>query len=51
MLDRGEKVWIADLRSSLDVETSPYTIPGARWLSAEAITGAPAEATTSHRPL
>jgi membrane protein DedA with SNARE-associated domain len=43
MLDRGEEVWIADLRSSLDVEASPYTIPGARWLSAETIAGAPAE--------
>ncbi len=43
MLDRGEDVWIADLRSGLEVEASPYTIPGARWLVAEAITEAAAE--------
>ena len=39
----GDVVRIVDLRSSLDVEASPYTIPGARWLSAETIAGAPAE--------
>jgi membrane protein DedA with SNARE-associated domain len=38
MLDRGEDVWIADLRSALEVATSPYTIPGARWIGAEAMT-------------
>lgn len=43
MLDRGEDVWIADLRSGLEVEASPYTIPGARWLVDQAITGAAAE--------
>src|SRR5438876_5334927 len=29
-LFRSEDVWIADLRSGVDVEASPYTIPGAR---------------------
>jgi len=43
LLGRGEDVWIADLRSGLEVEASPYTIPGARWLVAEAITEAAAE--------
>ena len=28
MLDRGEDVWIADLRSANEVAASPYTIPG-----------------------
>jgi hypothetical protein len=37
MLDRGEDVWIADLRSSSEVATSPYSIPGARWMGAEAL--------------
>src|SRR6266849_6265939 len=43
LLGRGEDVWIADLRSGLEVEASPYTIPGARWLAGEAIDGAAAE--------
>ena len=43
MLDRGEDVWIADLRPGLEVQASPYTIPGSRWLAAEAIDGAAAE--------
>jgi len=42
MLDRGEDVWIADLRSRLEVEASPYTIPGARLLAADALTEAAA---------
>jgi len=43
MLDRGEDVWIADLRSALAVKASPYTIPGARWIAAETIARALAE--------
>jgi len=43
MLDRGEDVWIADLRSGVDVEASPYTIPGARWLSTDVVAGAAAD--------
>lgn len=43
MLDRGEEVWVADLRSALDVEMSPYTIPGARWIAADAISRSPAD--------
>jgi len=40
MLDRGADVWIADLRSALEVAASPYTIPGARWIGAAALTRA-----------
>jgi membrane protein DedA with SNARE-associated domain len=42
MLDRGDDLWIADLRSRREVEASPYAIPGARWLAAEAIAEAAA---------
>lgn len=37
LLDRGHDVWIADLRSALEVAASPYTIPGAQRVAAEAI--------------
>jgi membrane protein DedA with SNARE-associated domain len=38
MLDHGEEVWIADLRSALEMASAPYTIPGARCIGAEAMT-------------
>ena len=36
-LDAGEDVVIIDLRTALDVAASPYTIPGSRWIAAEAL--------------
>jgi membrane protein DedA with SNARE-associated domain len=43
MLDRGEEVWIADLRTALEVGAAPYTIPKARWIASEAIARSLAE--------
>ena len=37
LLDAGEDVTIIDLRTPLDVQGSPYAIPGSRWLPVEAI--------------
>ena len=36
-LDAGDDVTIIDLRTALDVEATPYAIPGSRWLAADAI--------------
>ena len=36
-LDAGDDVTIIDLRTALDVEATPYAIPGGRWLAADAI--------------
>ena len=36
-LDAGDDVTIVDLRTALDVAATPYTIPGSRWLAADAI--------------
>jgi len=38
-LDAGEPLVIVDLRTPLDVETTPYGIPGARWLAPEMLDG------------
>ena len=35
-LDAGDDVTIIDLRTALDVEATPYAIPGSRWLAADA---------------
>ena len=31
-LDAGDHLVIVDLRTALDIETTPYGIPGARWM-------------------
>ena len=36
-LDAGDHLVIIDLRTALDIETTPYRIPGARWISPEAL--------------
>jgi membrane protein DedA with SNARE-associated domain/rhodanese-related sulfurtransferase len=36
-LDAGDHPVIFDLRTTLDIETVPYGIPGARWISVEAL--------------
>ncbi len=36
-LDAGEDVTIIDVRTPIDVTTTPYAIPGSRWLAADAI--------------
>src|SRR5262245_48823691 len=36
-LEAGDHLVIVDLRTALDVETTPYRIPGARWVSPEAL--------------
>jgi membrane protein DedA with SNARE-associated domain len=36
-LDAGEDLLILDLRTALDVAASPYAIPGARWITPEAL--------------
>jgi membrane protein DedA with SNARE-associated domain/rhodanese-related sulfurtransferase len=36
-LDAGDHPVILDLRTRLDIETAPYGIPGARWISVEAL--------------
>jgi len=36
-LDTGEDVTIVDLRTPLDVQGTPYAIPGSRWLPVDAI--------------
>jgi membrane protein DedA with SNARE-associated domain len=36
-LEAGEDVVIIDLRTALDVAATPYTIPGSRWIAAEAL--------------
>jgi len=38
-LDAGEDVMILDLRTALDVGTAPYVIPGARWVTTDALDG------------
>jgi membrane protein DedA with SNARE-associated domain len=36
-IEAGEDVLIIDLRTALDVGATPYVIPGARWVSTEAL--------------
>jgi len=36
-LDAGDQLVIFDLRTPLDIETTPYGIPGARWISPAAL--------------
>jgi membrane protein DedA with SNARE-associated domain/rhodanese-related sulfurtransferase len=36
-LEAGDRLVIVDLRTSLDIETISYGIPGARWISPEAL--------------
>ena len=36
-LEGGDRVTIVDMRTALDIETTPYGIPGARWLPPEAL--------------
>jgi len=36
-LEAGDHLVIVDLRTALDIETTPYGIPGARWISPEAL--------------
>jgi membrane protein DedA with SNARE-associated domain/rhodanese-related sulfurtransferase len=36
-LEAGDHPVIFDLRTTLDIETTPYGIPGARWISANAL--------------
>jgi membrane protein DedA with SNARE-associated domain/rhodanese-related sulfurtransferase len=36
-LEAGDHLVIVDLRTALDVETTPYRIPGARWLPPESL--------------
>lgn len=43
-LDAGAPVTIVDLRTPLDIDATPYTIPGARWIPLDALR-------TSHPPL
>ena len=36
-LEAGDHLVIIDLRTALDIETTPYAIPGARWIPPEAL--------------
>ena len=36
-LEAGDPLVIVDLRTALDIETSPYRIPGARWFAPEVL--------------
>ncbi len=36
-LDAGDPLLIVDLRTQLDIETDPYGIPGARWITPEVL--------------
>jgi membrane protein DedA with SNARE-associated domain len=36
-LEAGEEVMILDLRTALDVAAAPYMIPGARWITTDAL--------------
>jgi membrane protein DedA with SNARE-associated domain len=36
-VDAGEDITIIDLRTRLDVEATPYAIPGSRWIATDAI--------------
>jgi membrane protein DedA with SNARE-associated domain/rhodanese-related sulfurtransferase len=36
-LEAGDRPVIFDLRTKLDIETTPYEIPGARWISLQAL--------------
>src|SRR5438445_2250367 len=36
-LEAGDHLVIVDLRTALDIETTPYGIPGARWIPPEAV--------------
>jgi membrane protein DedA with SNARE-associated domain len=45
-LDAGEDVMIVDLRTSLDVQTDPYVIPGARWIAVDGPDGLPGDIPT-----
>src|SRR5262245_41981073 len=36
-LESGEDVLVLDLRTALDVASTPYAIPGSRWIPAEAL--------------
>jgi len=36
-LEAGDHLVIVDLRTALDIETTPYGIPGARWIPPEAL--------------
>ena len=36
-LDAGDPLVIVDLRTQLDIETDPYGIPGARWITPEVL--------------
>ena len=38
-IEAGEDVIILDLRTALDVEAAPYVIPGARWITTDALEG------------
>jgi membrane protein DedA with SNARE-associated domain len=38
-LEAGEDVTVLDLRTALDVAAAPYVIPGAHWVTAEALDG------------
>jgi membrane protein DedA with SNARE-associated domain len=38
-IEAGEDVMILDLRTALDAGTTPYVIPGARWVPTEALDG------------
>jgi membrane protein DedA with SNARE-associated domain/rhodanese-related sulfurtransferase len=66
-LDAGDHPVVFDLRTPLDIETVPYGVPGARWISPEALDephqlihkdsevvfycAEPKEATSAHRAL
>jgi membrane protein DedA with SNARE-associated domain/rhodanese-related sulfurtransferase len=36
-MDAGESLVVVDLRTALELETTPYGIPGARWMSPETL--------------
>src|SRR5262245_3306090 len=36
-LEAGDRLAIVDLRTALDIETTPYGIPGARWIPPESL--------------
>jgi rhodanese-related sulfurtransferase len=36
-LDAGDRLVIVDLRTALDIETTSYGIPGARWIPPDAL--------------
>ena len=50
-LEAGDQLMVVDLRTPLDIETISYGIPGARWMSLEALDDPQREAMSARMAL